>query len=102
MPRVHYVGTAGVHGYLPNYCDVYLSLESAVDDLAIIHELGRQRTQELRKNLYIELNLRRDGNEYTEIIECNCNEPADHQDDLTQERFHRENPEFYEERENEE
>ena len=71
---------AGLHGYLPQMCEVYDDHERAVEGLAQIHDLGKRRTAELRRNDYLELNLRRDGNEYCEIEECNCETPEIHSD----------------------
>ena len=76
--KKHFIGMAGLHGYLPNYCEVYPDYESAVDWLAFIHELGKKRTRELKRDGYIELNLKRDGNEYAEIVDCDCDDPSIH------------------------
>lgn len=76
----HWIGMAGLHGYLPLTCASYDSYNGAVDDLAKLHELGKNRTKELRQNAYIELNLRRDGNEYIEITEFDCKESEVHND----------------------
>ena len=78
--NVHYVGMAGLHGCLPNYCNSYDSYQDAVEDLASLHELGKGRKGQLKKNGYLELNLHRDGNEYCEIEECNCEDPECHND----------------------
>lgn len=67
----HYHYGAGLHGYL--YQDgPYMAetLKEAVDALADSYGLGRTRKAELKRNLSLELNLKRDGNEYCEIIEC--------------------------------
>ena len=76
----HYIGQAGLHGCMPNYSDVFETYEDAVESLAQVHELGRNRKRELKRNGYIELNLRRDGNEYAEVTECECDEPEVHSD----------------------
>jgi hypothetical protein len=76
----HYIGMAGLHGSLPQFCSSYDRKEDAVSDLASLHELGKNRTAELKRNLYLELNLKRDGNEYCEITECDCSNPEDHND----------------------
>lgn len=78
--RAHYVGMAGLHGCLPQTCSVYDTEDEAVDGLAQIHELGRKRTVELRHNLTIKLSIKRDGNEYAEVVECGCEEPEVHND----------------------
>ena len=74
----HYIGMAGLHGYLPSDCASYEDYESAVDSLASLHELGKNRERELKKHGYLELNLHRDGNEYCEIVECDCTDPDEH------------------------
>ena len=40
-----------------------------------------RRTADLRRDGYLELNLHRDGNEYAEITECECDAPEQHNDD---------------------
>lgn len=92
--RKHFIGMAGLHGYIPNYCDVYATFDDAVEGLCQIHDLGpRSRfRRELKKFGYVELRLHSKqinggfwveghGNEYAEIIECECAEPWVHSDD---------------------
>lgn len=77
----HYIAMAGLHGYSPNYvssCDTY---SAAVDSLVQLHELGRRRAAILKRDSYLELRLRRDGNEYCEVMECDCADPAIHGED---------------------
>ena len=78
----HYIGMAGLHGCLPQYCEVYDTYEEAAEGLAFLHELGRDRIRRLRMDGYLELNLHRDGNEYCEITECECSTPEIHSDSL--------------------
>jgi hypothetical protein len=78
--KTHYIGGAGLHGYLYQTCDVYDSVKDAAESLASIHELGVTRTARLKRDCYLELNLHRDGNEYCEITECDCDNPSDHSD----------------------
>ena len=78
--KTHFIGMAGLHGYLPNYCGSFDNYNDAVNDLADLHELGKRRKAELKKNGYIELNIHKDGNEYAEIEECNCDDPECHND----------------------
>jgi len=78
--QVHFVAMAGLHGCLPNYCDYYETYNNAVEGLAQIHELGRDRTRILKRDSYLELNIRRDGNEYCEIVNCDCDIPELHSD----------------------
>ena len=77
----HYIAMAGLHGCIPNTCWAHDCVEDAVEDLAQLHELGRNRRRELKRNLYLELNLHRDGNEYCEIVECDCDDPTVHNDE---------------------
>ena len=76
----HYVGMAGLMGYLPQTCNSYDSLNAAVEGLADIHELGRDRKRILKRDMFLSLNLKRDGNEYCEITECFCSNPEVHDD----------------------
>ena len=78
----HYIGMAGLHGCLLQYCEVYDTYEEAVNGLSFIHELGRDRRRRLRKDGYLEMNIHRDGNEYCEIAECDCDTPEIHGDSL--------------------
>ena len=67
----HYHYGAGLHGYLyqdgPHTTETYLD---AVESLASSYDLGRRRAKQLAENGYLELSLKRDGNEYCEITEC--------------------------------
>lgn len=76
----HYIGMAGLHGYLPNTCEVYTAYEDAVESLASLHELGKKRRAALKRDGSLELNIRRDGNEYIEITDCQCATPEEHSD----------------------
>lgn len=67
--QAHYHAIAGLHGYLPNYSEPCESYDQAVDSLAFLHELGRDRTRRLRRDGTLELDLRRDGNEDAEVSE---------------------------------
>lgn len=74
----HYVGIAGLYGYMPNYCDVFRTKGDAAECLGQIHELSGRAIARLRRDQWIDLDLREYGNEYCEIIECDCNEPEIH------------------------
>ena len=76
----HFIGMAGLHGYLPQTCSSYDTYADAVDSMADTHELGKNRRSQLKRDGYLELNLHRDGNEYIEITECECDTPEDHND----------------------
>ena len=79
----HYIAMAGLHGCLPQTCEVYETYDEAVDALADLHELGDRRRRELRRDGSLELNLHRDGNEYCEIEERDCATPSVHSDSGT-------------------
>jgi hypothetical protein len=74
----HYIAMAGLHGCLPQYCTSCDTYNDAVETLADLHELGRSRRQELKRNGYLALDARQDGNEYCEIRECDCDNPSIH------------------------
>lgn len=90
--NTHYIAMGGLHGYLPSHCQSYDTLQDAIDSLVELYELGRIRKQRLTDDLYLELNLHgieagyqqppqpADGNEYCEIIECDCDTPEIHND----------------------
>ena len=77
---IHYVGMAGIHGCMPATCDVYDSPESAADSLAFLHNFGKHKRRELCQDRYLALNMKRYGNEYVEIMECDCATPEVHSD----------------------
>ena len=100
----HYIGMAGLRGCLPQTCDVYAEFDDAVDSLCLIHDLGiySKFRKELKRDGFVELHLHDwqtlnkngvpfgpvypgHGNEYAEIIECDCNEPWIHSDSSTKE-----------------
>jgi hypothetical protein len=81
----HYIAMAGLHGYPPQCCETFPTLDEAVDFLAQVHELDRTCIKQLKDERYLEFNfrphspfLKDDGNEYCEIEECDCNEPETH------------------------
>ncbi len=82
MAKRHYIGMAGLHGCMPQTCDVYESQCAAAEGLAEIHGLGRNRRRELARDGYLELTLHRDENEYCEIVKCDCDEPEQHSDSM--------------------
>jgi hypothetical protein len=77
----HWIGMAGLHGCLPQTCAAYDSKADAAEGLAQVHELGRNRTIRLRRDGYLELNPHRDGNDYAEIVACECSTPEVHNDE---------------------
>jgi len=96
--KVHYIALGGLSGCLPNFCDVCIDKSSAYDYIGLIHDLSASYIRKLAgSDGYIPLNLHKHGNEYAEIIECDCNHPEDHQDTyLDRHSFYLNNPEFYE------
>jgi hypothetical protein len=86
--KKHYVAMSGMHGCLPDHCEVFETLADAVSNLTQLFELGSTRQARLKKNLYLELELspvekNQDvffGADYCEIQECTCNDPFVHSD----------------------
>ena len=66
----HYHALAGLSGYMPNMSEAHETYEGAVDSLVQVHDLGKKRAGILRRDGYLALNPRRDGNEYAEVSEC--------------------------------
>jgi hypothetical protein len=42
--------------------------------------LSERKRRVLRRDLYLEMDVYKDGNEYCEITECDCNKPGIHND----------------------
>ena len=74
----HFIAGSGEYGCLYDQSCVYRSLDDAVESMAELFGLGRNRRRELKNTLYLDLNPRRDGASYVEIIPCDCAEPWDH------------------------
>lgn len=71
--KTHWIGGAGLHGYLYQEGPEYFgSLEAAVDHFADAYYLGRGRRARLKRDRSLELDLDRDGNEYIEINDFPC------------------------------
>ncbi len=95
---MHFIAMAGLHGCIPNHCEVFPSFPEAVGDLAELHNLGPRRRAQLWQARYLELephphvashkgdcpcavcSREPDGNEYCEIQECFCMHPEAHSD----------------------
>lgn len=78
--KPHYIALGGLHGCLPSHCEVYDSEQDAVSAMVDMYELGKKRSKVLARDLSLELNSKRDGNEYIEITECDCDTPEVHND----------------------
>ena len=86
--KQHYIAMSGMHGCLPDHCEVYETLEDAVSDLANVFDLGRTRQARLKADKYLELTptpieqaQEMDfGAEYCEIQVCTCADPSTHSD----------------------
>lgn len=78
IPRKHYIGLAGLHGYMPNYntC-AYDTRGQCADDLGSLHELSGRQIKQMRRDQYFELDLHIHGNEYCEINVCDCGGNSD-------------------------
>jgi len=90
MGRTHYIAMSGDHGYMPDYCDVYPTADSAARGLAQLFELGKTKAAELKRNGYLEFNKRRYGwygAEYASIDACNCDDPGQHSEHGIDEDF---------------
>jgi hypothetical protein len=59
MNEHHFIAEAGLYGCLPNYCQFHDTYQAAVDDLAALHELGRDRKRILKRDGYLDLNISR-------------------------------------------
>jgi hypothetical protein len=84
----HYIAMSGMHGCLPDHCEVFETRADAVTDLTSLFELGRIRETRLKENGYLELEVslieaaQGDcfGADYCEISACNCATPEIHSD----------------------
>lgn len=81
-PKVHYIAIAGLKGCLPNYCTSHDTAQSAYSDLLDIHNIDflSSIASELSLYGYADLDLTIHGNEYAEVIECDCDDPSQHDD----------------------
>lgn len=78
----HYIAMAGLHGCLPNYVASHDDRDSALFDLISMHELNADAglVRDLKETGIVELDVQEHGNEYAEVIECDCNHPEQHDD----------------------
>ena len=78
----HYIYGSGEYGCLyDNGPYLAESVEDAIESLACTFDLGRTRKATLRRDRYLDLNPRRDGAEYCEINQCDCDMLDDHKGD---------------------
>lgn len=77
--RAHFIGMAGLRGYMPNCCDSYETWDGAAESLAGIHDLSENAAERLRRDGYLDLPSSA-GNEYCEITICHCDDPMCHSD----------------------
>ena len=75
--KTHWISGSGEHGCLYDHMSVSANHHDAVEDLAILFELGNHKRRELSKLYYLELGPSY-GAAYCEIIECNCGNLQDH------------------------
>ena len=74
----HYIYGSGEHGCLYDNGPYHAkSLADAVESLAVTFELGARRREQLKRNLYLELDPHRDGASYCEISPCDCDTSDD-------------------------
>ena len=66
----HYILTAGLRGYMPNYLSVHHNAKDASKTAHDVLEIGENKCRELRVFGYTPLNMRYHGNEYAEITAC--------------------------------
>jgi hypothetical protein len=50
----HYIAMAGIHGCIPQYCASFDTIRDAADELASIHELGKNRKRALQRDNYMD------------------------------------------------
>ncbi len=65
----YFIAHAGLHGYMPSCSTVGTSRKDVAESMASIHDLTESQTRRLRQDMYLELDLAEDGNEYIEIQE---------------------------------
>lgn len=65
----YYIAMGGLHGCMPNHIDDYNTYEDAVEGLAEFYGFGRVLKKRLYEHGYLELNMKKHGNEYCEIVE---------------------------------
>lgn len=81
--RTHYIAMGGLSGCLPQFCEVFWDRSDAVEYACEIHDLGpySKFRKELKRNGFVYLDVHKHGNEYMEVVECNCCEPWVHSEE---------------------
>lgn len=89
MKAKHYIGMSGMSGCLPDYssgaCE---SEQEAIESVVFIFDTFEDtETEALEKALktegiYYFENPRDAGADYAEVVECNCDNPQDHGEDI--------------------
>jgi hypothetical protein len=77
MGKKHWIAMAGIRGCIPNLCASCDTKTQAIEFLCEVHDNARGLKSDLQKYQYSE---HCPGNEYCEIVECTCNDPAVHND----------------------
>lgn len=63
-----YITMNGNYGCIPDCVEEFETMNDAIDFLVSLFELGRRRKAVLKTDLYLDLNPKRDGADYCEII----------------------------------
>jgi hypothetical protein len=74
----HYILTAGLSGFMPNYLAVHHSNKEAAECAREVLEIGTKKTTLLKRDGWVGLNMRYHGNEYAKITECDCDNMRNH------------------------
>ena len=74
----HYILTAGLRGYMPNFLSVHHNINDASETARDVLKIGENKCRELRRYGVALLNRRYHGNEYAEITACDCDSTRDH------------------------
>lgn len=63
---------SGSHGYMPDAFSCGVGRAAAIASIVDRFELGGRRARAVARDLYVELNSRRDGAEYASVQRCEC------------------------------
>lgn len=73
----HYIAMGGLYGCLPDNCSAYKTKEDAIGGLNCIYELEDDQIKDLESSGHTNL-TQEQGGQYCEVLECDCNEPWEH------------------------